>query len=115
MVQTTKRILYTTTAVIALSGAVACSTAPRKTSEQLMADKETKEAVEYALNSDRILYARHITVRTDNGVVHLGGWVWNDDDMYEAQRIAETVPGVTKVVDEMELEREGLDNSPVSR
>ncbi len=114
MVQPTRRILYAASAAMVLCCAVACSTAPPKTPEQRRADKVTKDLVENALNSDRILYARHITVRVDNGVVHLGGYVWNDDDMYEAQRIAETVPGVTKVIDDMELEREGLDNSAAS-
>jgi osmotically-inducible protein OsmY len=54
-------------------------------------------------------------VQADNGVVHLGGYVWNDFDQYEAERTAESVAGVSKVVDEMELERNGIDNSNVSR
>jgi osmotically-inducible protein OsmY len=48
-------------------------------------------------------------------VVHLGGYVWNDYDLEEAQRVAGAVSGVTQVVDEMELERGGIDNSAVSR
>lgn len=115
MVQLTRRILCTAAALTALSGVVACSSGPYRTSEQILVDKETKAAVENALGSDRILYSQHITVRANNGVVHLGGYVWNPDDLYEAQRIAETVPGVTKVVSELELERNGLDNSPVGR
>jgi osmotically-inducible protein OsmY len=54
-------------------------------------------------------------VQADNGVVHLGGYVWNDEDLYEAQRVAGAVPGVTQVVDDMELERGGIDNTDVSR
>lgn len=114
MVQSTRPILYTALAVTVLCFAVACASAPPKTPAQRRADRATKDLVENALNSDRILYARHITVRADNGVVHLGGYVWNDDDLYEAQRIAETVPGVTKVVNDMELERDGIDNSATS-
>ncbi len=115
MVQSTRRILYTGVWVTLLTCAVACSTTPRKTSEQQQADKETAESVQNALDADKLLYAKHITVRADNGVVHLAGYVWNTEDLYEAQRIAETVPGVAQVVDEMELEREGLGDSPVTR
>jgi osmotically-inducible protein OsmY len=115
MVKIKKRILCTALATSVLAGVVACSMTPRKTSEQQQADKETVERVQNALDADSRIYARHISVHADNGVVHLGGYVWNTDDLYEAQRVAETVPGVSEVVDEMELEREGLGNSPVSR
>jgi osmotically-inducible protein OsmY len=98
-----------------LSCLVACSTTPSKTSEQQVVDKETAENVEVALNADTHIYARHISVQADNGVVHLGGYVWNDEDLYEAQRVAGAVPGVTQVVDDMELERGGIDNTDVSR
>ncbi len=105
MVQRMKRILYTASAIALLPCAVACSTAPPKTAEQRIADAELEQRVENALNADPIFFAGAITVQADNGVVHLGGFVWNDDDLYVFQRIAERVPGVTKVVDEMELER----------
>jgi osmotically-inducible protein OsmY len=48
-------------------------------------------------------------------VVRLSGYVWSQPDLLEAQRIAEAVQGVTRVVDDLELERGGIDNSPVSR
>jgi osmotically-inducible protein OsmY len=113
--QLKKRMVYTALAVTVLCCAVACSTTPRKTTEQQLADKETADRVQSALSADSLIYARHISVRSDNGVIHLSGFVWNPEDLYEAQRIAESVPGVSKVVDELELEREGLGNSPVSR
>ena len=115
MNQRTNRSLHTLLAASVLLCAVACSTTPRKTSEQQQDDKATVAAVQSALSADTHIYTRHVTVQADNGVVHLGGYVWNDFDLYEAQRIAESVPGVTKVVDEMELERQGIDNSDVSR
>ena len=98
-----------------MTGAVCLCDGPHKTSEQQVNDKETAEAVEAALKANTHIYTQHITVQVDNGVVHLGGYVWTDFDQYEAERTAESVPGVTKVVDEMELERNGIDNSPVSR
>ncbi len=101
--------------LLALLAVTACASAPRKTSEQRVADQETAERVQSALAADTHIFTRHITVQADNGVVHLGGFVWSDYDQWEAQRIAESVPGVTQVLNEMELERQGIDNSPVSR
>lgn len=115
MIRLTKNMLYTALAVTVYSCMIACSTTPRRTFEQQQADKETAERVQSALNSDTYIYARHVTVQADNGVVHLGGYVWNDYDLSEVQRVAAAVPGVTQVVDEMELERGGIDNSAVSR
>lgn len=115
MAKLTSGALYSVFAVTVLSCATACSTMSRETSDQQQADKATAESVQNALNADSHIYARHISVQADNGVVHLGGYVWNDDDLYEAQRIAEAVPGVSKVVDDMELERGGIDNSATSR
>lgn len=100
---------------VLVSGSVACSMGPRKSEAERAADKETVNRVQLALSSDTVLYSRHITVRADGGVVNLGGYVWSQPDLEEAQRIAGGVPGVTRVVNEMELERGGVDNSPVSR
>ena len=73
------------------------------------------ERVELALNSDNELYARHIIVRADNGVVRLSGFVWDPPDLVEAVRIASAVQGVSRVVNTLELQRNGVDNSAVSR
>lgn len=91
-----------------LAGAVACASAPPKTANELQADKETAGRVERALNADKFLFTRHISVRADGGVVHLGGYVWSPTDIYEAKRIARRVPGVTVVVNELELQRGGI-------
>ena len=42
--------------------------------------------------------ARHIDVAVDRGVVHLGGYVWENDDFQTARRDAASVPGVKTVV-----------------
>ncbi len=97
---------------VALAG---CVSEPHRTSEQRVTDNDTAAAVENALHSDKGIYTEHIKVRVVNGVVHLSGYVWSDFDQYQAKQVASTVPGVTQVVDEMELEREGMDNSPVTR
>lgn len=115
MNQVTVGVLYGALVGSALCIASGCATAPTKTSEQRVNDETTAEAVQAALKANTHIYSQHITVQADNGVVHLGGYVWTDDDLYAAERTAESVPGVSKVVDELELERNGIDNSPVSR
>ncbi len=93
----------------------ACAFAPRKSDAQRAEDRATADRVQAALDADRQLYAKHITVSADGGVVSLGGYVWTQPDLEEALRIAEEVQGVSKVVNDLELERGGISNSPVSR
>ena len=93
----------------------ACATSPHKTEAQRQSDKAVIDRVEAALAADQELYSRHITVRADEGVVRLTGFVWDPPDLVEAERIAGAVPGVTRVVNALELQRNGQGNSPVSR
>ena len=102
-------------AVAVLCGVVACASGPRKTDAQRQADKETAERVEAALNSDKALYAKHITVHADNGVVRLTGYVWDSSELQTAVLIAEGVQGVSGVVNDLELNRNGNENGPVAR
>jgi osmotically-inducible protein OsmY len=97
-------------AALAASLLIGCAGAP-KSQEQQAADKQTAVAVREALQADPYLYAEHVTVWADSGVVHLGGRVWSDWAMYEAQRVARSVPGVRETVNEMDLPREELNNS----
>ena len=93
----------------------ACATDAGKSDAQLQADRETAGQVRAALDSDQQLYARHIFVRADNGVVHLSGYVWDPPDLLEAKRVAGLVPGVSQVVSDLELQRNGSDNSGITR
>lgn len=102
-------------AAAVLSSALGCSAFPHRTEAQKQADKETASRVESALDADHLLYAKHITVRAEDGVVRLGGYVWDPPDIYEAQSVAEGVEGVSKVVNNVELQRNGIDNSDVAR
>lgn len=96
-------------------GAVACATPPAKSDAQKQADRETAQRVQAALNADKKLWAKHIIVRADNGVVNLSGYVSDPPDLIEAKHIAEVVAGVTKVVNDLELEPNGRDDSGISR
>ena len=102
-------------AVVVLCGLAACASGPRKTDAQIQADRETAERVETALNADKSLYAKHISVRADNGIVRLTGYVWDASDFESATLIAEGVAGVNGVVNNLELNRNGNDNGPVAR
>jgi osmotically-inducible protein OsmY len=101
--------------VTVLCGIGACASGPPKSEAQQAADTALAGRVEKALNSDQELYARHIIVRADDGVVRLSGFVWEPPDIESAERIAGSVDGVVKVVNALELQRNGVDNSAVSR
>jgi hyperosmotically inducible periplasmic protein len=109
------RTMRAAIAVALVCGTVACATGPRKSEAQQQADNETANRVQLALNTDKVLYARHITIRADNGVVVLGGYVWTQPELLEAIRIASDVPGVAKVVDRIEIDRGDISDSSVSR
>ena len=110
-----KRISRIALVTVCVCGAVACETGPRKSEAEKQADRAMADRVELALNSDKELYARHITVRADNGVVRLSGFVWDPPDLVEAVRVASAVQGVSRVENALELQRNGLGDSPVSR
>ena len=108
------RIANAVLTVVFVCGAAAC-VGPRETDAQRQTDKETAERVQEALNADDLLYARHINVHARNGTVRLAGYVWSQPDLQEAKRIAEGVDGVKTVVDDLEIELNGVGDSPVSR
>ena len=92
-------------ASLALIGA--CATSPPKSAAQSQQDEATAQQAYAALNADPIYFFRHVDVRVDDGVARLGGYIWSADAIYRAKEIVAGVPGVTRVVNAMELEREG--------
>ena len=89
--------------------------AARNTPAEQQADKATVDKVEQALSADPTLYARHIIVRADNGVVRLAGLVWDQPDLHRGSADCRSVPGVIRVVNALELQRNGAENSGVTR
>jgi osmotically-inducible protein OsmY len=61
-------------------------------------DEALTKAVYAALEADPNHFFRHVTVRVDNGVATLGGFVHSSSSIYRARTIAGKVPGVTRVV-----------------
>jgi len=105
------RISHFSTAMAILGVAAvlvsACSTLPPKSPEQANADEATADRIYAALNADPLFYYRHVDVRVDGGVAQLSGYIWDTDALYRAKQIAASVSGVKRVVNQMELEREG--------
>lgn len=82
---------------------------------ETLSDRVLARHVYVALNADPLYYFRHVSVRADDGVVMLTGYVWSPDALYRARQIARDVPGVRRVVtSNLEQELEGRGNG-VSR
>jgi hypothetical protein len=97
--------------ILAVAGAglvAACASVPGRSPAQARADAVTADRVYLALNSDPVYFFRHVDVSVDDGVARLSGVVWTTEALFAAQRIARDVPGVTRVVNRMELERAAL-------
>ena len=71
------------------------------------ADRAMAERVYSALKADPTNYFRHVTVRANGDVVTLGGFVADEPSQAKARKIAQGVPGVAKVVDQMQLQPKG--------
>jgi hyperosmotically inducible periplasmic protein len=110
-------ILQKRTAIAALALAVTLSTPAMAQSEsnagggvqsaskQSPADNRIARQVYDNLSADKVDYYKHVTVSADHGVVTLGGSVATTEALNKAKKIASGVPGVTKVIDQMTLER----------
>jgi osmotically-inducible protein OsmY len=110
-----KRAAHVLVACALLCSMAACATGPPRSAEQLQADKELATRVEDALDKEKMLYAKHILVRAYNGKVTLTGYVWDPPDLLLAETIAGDVQGVTQVENKLELQLNGIDDSPVTR
>lgn len=109
------RILITAAAAAIVCANAACMGGPRKSEADRLADKDTADRVTEALKSDQMLYSRHINVRADGSVVTLDGYTWTPEEMSAAVQDAQTVSGVTKVVNRIEVDRGAISDSSVAR
>lgn len=101
--QSTNRALHVVIAVAASLTVATCATQARRTPTERAADDDVVARVEQALLRDPQIFARHIDVDAERGVVRLSGYVWSSEDFFEAKRVAATVPGVTAVVSQLEM------------
>ena len=79
---------------------------PQTSPGESQADKTLAQRVYSKLTADPKHYYKHVTVSSANGVVTLGGTVDSTEALNKAKQITAHVNGVTKVVDQMKLERE---------
>jgi len=70
-------------------------------------DEALTQRVEKTLLSDPFFYGEHLTVTTTHGVVHLEGSVYEDVDLFRVLRAARRVPGVKRVVNELDMDGAG--------
>jgi osmotically-inducible protein OsmY len=95
----------------AIALAAACSTNPPRSPAQAGVDEAVADRVYAALNADPVDFYRHVDVRVYDGTADLSGYVWSTDAIYRAQQIARDVPGVRRVVINLELRVGGLGHS----
>lgn len=108
------RVSQVVFAALVMCGMNACITA-HKTEAERQADSALVDRVQAQLKADNTLFSRHITIRADNGVVTLGGYVWTPEELDLARQDTQSVPGVTKVVNRIEIDRGAVTDSSVTR
>jgi hypothetical protein len=74
---------------------------------QRLVDEQLRAGVERALRKNPTLMSEHLDVSIKNGVVTLTGLVFDDWDMRIAQRAANRIPGVKRVINDMEIKLGG--------
>jgi osmotically-inducible protein OsmY len=76
-------------------------------SARRLADEQIRIQVETALRNDPTLMSNHLDVSIKDGVVTLSGLVFDDWDLRLARRAAKRVPGVKRVVNDLEIKLGG--------
>jgi osmotically-inducible protein OsmY len=72
------------------------------------ADEQVTRQVQKTLTDDPWIYAEHITVTTENGVVRLEGFVGDTGERFRILRHCRRIPGARRVVDALEV----INNDP---
>jgi osmotically-inducible protein OsmY len=72
-----------------------------------IADARLRRQVEVALAADPYFYSEHVSVTIQNGVATLHGIVFDDWDLRNAMRISRRIPGVKRVVNDLEIKLGG--------
>jgi BON domain len=67
------------------------------------ADEQLAQDVKTALRSNPIVDDNHVTITVKNGVVTMQGFVQDAWDLMALRRVAKKVPGVKRIVNDVEL------------
>jgi len=81
----------------------ACSAPETRTPQEQSADRALARRVVAALQADPYVDVDHVTVDVDRGVVTLSGQVGDEWDWRSILKICGAVPGVRRVVDQLEM------------
>lgn len=90
------------TGLIGLNG---CESTTGKSARQTVSDESITAAVQTKLTKDRVSNFPRIDVDTERGVVNLSGIVQTDAQRAQATRLAQQVEGVTRVNNNLQVER----------
>ncbi len=74
-----------------------------------LADEALTGEVLKALEDDPYIYSAHMSVVTENGIVHLQGIALDASDLYRALYLARRIAGTRRVVNEVEFITWGAD------
>jgi hypothetical protein len=67
------------------------------------ADEQVTRQVQQGLTNDPWIFADHITITTQNGVVRLEGIVGDTGEMFRILRLCRRIPGARRVVNALEI------------
>lgn len=109
-----RRIVRTAALAAAVCGGVTACLAP-ETAEQRSGDRAAVEAIQAEFAADPTLYSRHITVHVRNGVATLDGYAWTTEEVTAAAQDAQRASGVSKVVNNIQVDRGAVQDSSVTR
>src|SRR5579872_3980121 len=89
---------------LAAAALVGCAATPHHESTgQSFDDSTITSKVKADFIEDPLTKGRDISVTTVNGAVHLSGFVDSKEQRSEAVRVAQAVPGVSRVNNELQL------------
>jgi osmotically-inducible protein OsmY len=88
----------------ALSLTAGCAGAPPRSPAEARSDAQTAQAVYRALKASPLYFYPALEVQVERGVAHLSGLTLDSLSYDAAPQIAGRVPGVTRVVNAIELD-----------
>ncbi len=93
--------------LVATLGLSACESTNGKTDRETIADSEITATVQHRLTADRASNFSRVDVVTERGVVNLSGVVQSAKQRTHAEALARQVKGVTKVQNNIQIQRQG--------
>lgn len=91
--------------LVIITALAACQTATGKTAREAVDDAAITAAVKAKLVADRAANLTKVDVDTENGVVSLKGSVDTGEQKARAEQLAQEARGVTRVVNNLQVQR----------